>query len=71
VVERVDALRLGFRVCVDDQLDRGIGRHLVAKLVHRPEFPGRVDVKQREWQWGRVKGLAARCSITAESLPIE
>jgi hypothetical protein len=56
VVERIDAALLGLRVAVDDQLHSGLGGGAVAKLVHRPELPHRVDVKEREGRLRRGEG---------------
>lgn len=54
MVERVDALRGGVGVLIDDQLHPRIARGLVAQLVHLLEFPGRVDMHQGE---GRRRGI--------------
>ena len=57
VVERVDPLRLGVRVLVDDELDARLGGDRVAQRVHVPELPAGVDVEQRERQRRREEGL--------------
>ena len=60
VVERIDALGFGLGVAVDSQGHAsGVGG-LVAKGIHFPEFPHRVDVKQRKRRHGREEGLARK-----------
>ncbi|KEY99645.1 hypothetical protein AI27_02155 [Sphingomonas sp. BHC-A] len=58
VVERVDAAFLRFGIPVDQQFHARLPRHAVAQVVHRPEFPGGVDMQQREGRGRGVEGLA-------------
>ena len=54
MVERIDAAFLGFRVLVHQQLHPAFFGHPVAQGIHVLEFPGRIDVQQRE---GRRRGV--------------
>jgi hypothetical protein len=57
MVERVDPARLRLGVLVDDQFHTALGRHAVAKFVHRPKLPRRIDVQQRKRRRRRIKGF--------------
>ena len=70
-VERVDAARDALRVQVHEQVEAVLVAPSVAERVHLPELPRRVDVQQRERRLRGRERLAARCSITELSLPIE
>lgn len=60
VVKRIDVLRDGFRVGMDEQLNATLARHVVAELVHLPELPAGIDVQQRKgWRRG-IERLAGK-----------
>ena len=54
MVERVDAAFLGFGIVPDEQFHTGVFGALFAQLVHFLEFPGCIDMQQRE---GRRRGI--------------
>jgi hypothetical protein len=59
-IEWVDAASQTLFVHVHDEVGVALGRDLVAKLVHFAEFPGRIDVQQRERQPRRPERLACQ-----------
>jgi hypothetical protein len=48
MIERVDAKRFRLGVLADDQPHARCRRCAFAQVIHRAEFPGRVDMEQRE-----------------------
>jgi hypothetical protein len=57
MIKRIDCLPFGFRVLVDEKLGSSFAADLVAKRVHVPELPRRVDMKQRKGQRARKERL--------------
>ena len=55
MIKWVDALFQCFRVLVDKQFHSGISSGPVAQFIHGPEFPGRIDMQQRERRRRRKK----------------
>ena len=60
VVKGIDPLLHGLRVVIDEQVHAGQFRHLVAQLVHRFEFPCRIDVEQRKRRRRGIESLAGQ-----------
>ena len=58
-------------ILIDEQLHAGLARHAVAKLVHRPNFHVVSTCSNGNGGGEGWNALRARCSMTAESLPIE
>ncbi|MEN9682098.1 MAG: hypothetical protein RLZZ627_1991, partial [Pseudomonadota bacterium] len=52
-----DALFDAFRIDVDDEVEAKFLSHLVAKGDHFAEFPGGIDVEEREGRLAGVEGL--------------
>ena len=71
MVERVDPLAPRFRILVDDEIDAGS-----APTFSRSAYMSLNFQVVSTWSKGNGRGLGkkaffARCSMTAESLPIE
>ena len=48
VIERIDALRFGLGVLVDEEFHAELLGHARAHLVHGLELPGRIDMQRAE-----------------------
>ena len=55
--ERADAVAHAVLVDVDEQIEAELARHLVAKLDHLTELPGRIDMEKRERRLGGIESL--------------
>jgi hypothetical protein len=53
----VDSLFNAFRIDVDEEIDSEFLRHALAKFNHLTEFPGGVNVKEREGRFRRIERL--------------
>src|ERR1700689_872545 len=58
--ERIDAVGDAVLIDVYQQLQAAISGDAVAKFIHLPEFPGRIDVQQRKRRRCRVESLAGQ-----------
>ena len=58
MIERVDPGGFGSGVAVDDQAHAAGLRNRVAQIVHRAEFPCRIDVEQGEWRGRGEEGFS-------------
>jgi hypothetical protein len=58
VADRPDAAFEPVLIDVDEEIELELPRHAVAEGDHVAELPGGVDMKQRERQPARMKGLA-------------
>ena len=56
--DRVDAAREPIAIDVDDQFEPELFRARVAERDHLAEFPGGIDVQQRQRRFRRIERLA-------------
>jgi hypothetical protein len=56
--DRINATGESLAIDVKQQFEAKLTGHEIAEGDHLPEFPGGVDMQQREWQRRRKEGLA-------------